>query len=332
MVGREPKNVADPPDRWTATGDNRPEQSRPDPLGSLLTTVSAVLGLVVTVTALNVDRSWRIAAILLGVGGILVSLFALRLSSRRRIATGTGVALLVVACTVLVFSPPTSVPAAPKPRSSLALSQFDVTGGTSGPAMLDVTVHNLGRRRAVLTGVRMTMRDFLYLPDCYTAGTVEPSRPYPVTLPDNPPSGAVMTIPLHEEVGADQVDRFTVGLHGPVRTAKGPRGSYPVGGTFLYRFGAALTADVQENLPLGTAIVATPLDPHPSGQVWNPDDPQRVAEWKQHIAGSSPIDLNTPDMQASMRCLDSNSRALKTLLARPGRRSDTLDHVLTSTP
>jgi hypothetical protein len=323
---------ADPGTHLTAPGERRPEQSRPDLLGSLLTSISAVLGLLVTVTALNVDRSWRIAAILLGVGGILVSLLALRLSSRRRITTGAGVALLLAACTVLVFSPPTSVPAAPKPRSSLALSQFDITGGTSGPVMLDVTVHNLGRRRAVLTGVRMKIRDFLYLPECYTAGTVEPSKPYPLTLPDNPTSGAVMTIPLHEEVGADQVDRFTVDLHGPSRTAAGPRGRYPLGGTFLYRFGAALTADVQKNLSLGTAIAATPLDPYPSGQVWNPDDPQRVAKWKQDIAGSSSIDLSTPDMQASMRCLDTNSRALKALLARPGRRSDSLDHVLTSAP
>lgn len=170
---------------------------------TLLTTVGGAVGVLVSVAALNVDRSWRIGALAIGLLGFVVVLAATRLRHATGAVQAGGITLLVVAGLVLVVSPAPSTPKPPQPKAQLSVSQLLVTGGTNlfEPVKLDITVHNLGDRLAVLTGLRIKILDFAYMRDCYTQGEIGASKPYPVSLPDNPAAGTVMTVPLHEEVG-----------------------------------------------------------------------------------------------------------------------------------
>ncbi len=290
-----------------------------------LTTVAAVLGLIVSVAALNVDRTLRFVAIAIGVLGFAVVLIAPRLRRAKDLVLGVGIALVLLAGLVLVVSPTPTPPQPPEASAELSLSQVLITGGTDGkPVALDITVHNLGSRLAVLTGVRLYVRDFAYLPACYTAGAIGASKPYPVTLPDNPPRDSVATLPLHEEVGPDNVDRFVVVLRPP--PFRGQDEGRPEMATFGYRVSAALTSDVQNSLSLGSAVFTVPWIPF-STDLWDVTSPRRRSQYARSV-GLEPVDWTDPEWRRVETCLDSNSRTLARLLDQPGVRTDELDGVL----
>lgn len=297
---------------------------------ALLTTVGGALGLLVSVTALNVDRSWRLAALAIGVLGFVVVLTATRMRLPTGAVQGVGITLLVVAGLVLVVSPAPSTPGPPHPKARLSLSQLLVTGGTDfeHPVTLDVTVHNLGNRLAVLTGIRLKILDFAYIRDCYTQGEVDASKPYPVSLPDNPSEGTVLTVPLHEEVGHDQVDRFVVRLRPPPYRE---RYGGPEAGTFGYRVTGMLSSDVQADLPLGPAAFAVPFNPGLWTSMWNPTNPQRRADFAKKLNSGVPMHWDSnPYMHPVETCLDRNAASFARLLRPAGARSAEMAKLLTA--
>lgn len=299
-----------PPDRQTAGG----------PAGaSWLPGTATAAGLVVSVTALNVDRQWRLAALLLGASGVGVALLFWRRTRRRAVGTGVASVLLLSAAAVLVVSPSPAAPkhaVLPRPGSKLSLSQLQVVdAGVHHPTELDITVHNTGGRRAVLDRLVLTVNHFAYLPQCVFGSSLEPSRiTYPVTMPDRPRAGQRVSVVLHEEVGPDQVDRFQVKLHAPpLRRAPGG----PAPAVFAYQLDASVTSDVEPRpLALGPAIVTVDHAPTRNVEAWDVGDPGRAQD-----PGIRDLVVGDP---AARRCLDRNSARLASLLALPGARVDGL--------
>ncbi len=301
----------------------------PNRLTTLLTTVGAALGVLVSVAALNVDRSWRIAALAIGLLGLVVVLAARLPRLATRAFQAAGITLLVVAGLVLVVSPAPSTPGPPQPKARLALSQLLVTEDptTGRPVALDITVHNLGNRLAVLTGVKLKILDFAYLRTCYTQGEVGASKPYPVSLPDNPTEGATLTIPLHEEVGHDKVDRFVVQLRPP--PYRSPEG-YPEAGVFGYRVAVTLSSDVQDDLALGPAAFAAPGTPGLWTSVWDPTDPDRKAKMSNAVNSGTPLTWDSEYMHGVETCMTANARSVTRLLRPSGARSTAMAELLSA--
>lgn len=298
----------------------------PHRVTTLLTTVGAALGVLVSVAALNVDRSWRLAALAIGLLGFAVVLAARLPRLATRSFQTAGITLLVVAGLVLVVSPAPSSPKPPSPKARLALSQLLVDEDPSKDRIvLDITVHNLGNRLAVLTGVKLKILDFAYLRTCYTQGEVGASTPYPVSLPDHPAKGTTLTIPLHEEVGHDKVDRFVVRLRPP--PYRKPKG-YPEEGTFGYRVAAALTSDVQADLSLGAAAFAVPYTPGLWTSVWDPTDPARKTKMSNAVNSGVPLTWDGEYMHGVERCMSDNARSVTRLLRPPGARSTEMADLL----
>jgi hypothetical protein len=300
----------------------------PNRLSTLLTTVGAALGVLVSVTALNVDRSWRITALAVGLLGFVVVLVARLPRLATRAFQAAGITLIVVAGLVLVVSPAPSTPGPPEPKARISLSQLLVTDSTAGrPVALDITVHNLGDRLAVLTGVKLKILDFAYLRTCYTQGEVGASKPYPVTLPDRPTADATVTIPLHEEVGRDEVDRFVVQLRPPPYRA--PEG-YPEEGVFGYRVAISLSSDVQGDLTLGGAAFAVPGTPGLWTSVWDPTDPDRKAKMSNAVNSGTPLTWGGEYMHGVETCMSKNAKSVLRLLRPAGARSTAMAELLSA--
>ncbi|HEX5927542.1 MAG TPA: hypothetical protein VFY45_27240 [Baekduia sp.] len=139
-----------------------------------------------------------------------------------------GAAAAVIA--VLPHSGKPQSPPVASDASSLTLEEIVVHNGpaevtTAGEAArlaggrqtlassptIDLTVLNRGTRRALVTGVRIRILDSAKLPVCYSqgGGPVPVSARYTITLPADPlPSQATIHRALHQQIPADDVDRF----------------------------------------------------------------------------------------------------------------------------
>jgi hypothetical protein len=191
-----------------------------------------------------------------------------------------------------------------------------INAGIHHPPELDITVHNVGRRRAVLNQLELTIRHFVYLPQCVFGSSVEPSKiTYPLTMPDGPSPGQVVSVVLHEEVGPDQVDRFKVKMAGPpLRRDK----FGPAPAVFGYQTSASITSDVDKRpLSLGALVLTLDRAPSHNVEVWDVNDPRRAKD-----PGIGDFVENDAKARA---CLDKNSRELTSLLSLPGARVDGLE-------
>lgn len=76
----------------------------------------------------------------------------------------------------------------------------------------EVTLHNTGDQRSIITQVILTVRRFEDLPFCNSQGAVPLTGNYGVVIPINPAPGEVIRVPISQQAGPDQADRFEVRL------------------------------------------------------------------------------------------------------------------------
>lgn len=79
---------------------------------------------------------------------------------------------------------------------------------------IEVRVHNTGTRRAVLTSARFTIADYARIVPCGLGAGLLASARYDVILPVDPRQGQAVEVPINQQLGPDQADRFVfrVGL------------------------------------------------------------------------------------------------------------------------
>ena len=262
-------------------------------------------GLIVTVATLDRAAPWKAGALLAGaiaVGLILIGAHRVQWRLPARIAAGF---CLVAGAMLLVIAP---APAEPEPQPKLVVSKFEaLPADVDSGAKFDVTLHNTGARGAVLNELVVKVTDFAYLPACFTAGSIQASKPYPLTMPDDPPAGSEVRATLHEEVPAGRVDRFLVDIGQPPYR-KDKENGLPITATFVYLADVSVTTDVSDPVALGNVAFSTPSLPSNNVDVWDLSDPARdQVDWLQDF-------LNEPGVRG---CLDRNSAALDDLLDQP---------------
>lgn len=73
---------------------------------------------------------------------------------------------------------------------------------------VEVRVHNTGTRRAVLTSARFTITDYARIVPCGLGAGLVVSARYDVVLAVDPRPGQAIEVPINQQLGPDEADRF----------------------------------------------------------------------------------------------------------------------------
>jgi hypothetical protein len=137
---------------------------------------------------------------------------------------------------------------------------------------VEVTLHNIGTRRAIFTGARFTVRGYGVLEPCHplNAVPINISARYDVTLPLPPKVGQSVEIPISQQLGVDKADRVAFRFGSPE--------IYPASRAgFLYRLDVSLLyGRPRSALAVGTALVSLPATPS-ADELDGSDDPSDPA-------------------------------------------------------
>ncbi|WP_045746574.1 hypothetical protein [Actinoplanes rectilineatus] len=163
------------------------------------------------------------------------------------------------------------------------------------PPPVEFTVHNRGTRRSVITRVGVTVEDSMVLRQCASQG--EPlavSASYDVVLPLEPADGTELEVPVGQQQGPDEADRFALRFGTPARE------SPTVIHIYRLRF-ALLTDGSEKRLAAGTGIVAVPFAPLDGDGYF----------WSDIYQG---IDMTMAGVNEDIACMKENSAAIERLL------------------
>ncbi len=212
------------------------------PLLELIVAAGSLLGVVLAVLGLDIDKTMRAVGITLLTLAAASALLAIVIASFQRIALGGAVGLALVAVGVLALAPPgspgvTSAPTSPAPAGLVVSSLEVLAAGPERAAEIDVSLRNPGTSRVGLTEALVTIVDSAVIHVCQFASATDLSASYDIELPDDPPSGTVLRKALHQEIGADELDRFSLRFGLPALETRHPLDSY------LYRVRISVAHD-----------------------------------------------------------------------------------------
>jgi hypothetical protein len=205
-------------------------------------------------------------------------------------------------------------------RSNLAVVALNVRDVERGPnqpkAELEVILHNTGGRRVVIDRVALEVRNVYELRRCASQDDLPLSNTYGVVVPADAKTGEVLEAPLHQEVGADEADRFAIALS--TRPVAGERGSL-----YLFELGVSLHSDGSHpSLPVGTALIALPQVPISGEYYWG----KETAALIRGLAATSPGYVR--ELRSfSMPCWQGNTVAMRRAFRVSASRSALLDGV-----
>lgn len=178
---------------------------------------------------------------------------------------------------------------------------------------LEAVVHNFGGTRAVIDGARVDIEAVYELGRCAPQGDIPLSETYGVVLPHEVPTEP-LTVPLHDQVAPDGVDRLAIELSTQLSAAE-------PGTQFLYRLDVSLDNDGPDSpLPLGTAWVSVPRAPTGGEYFWTPEVIPVLKEYI--VSGTTAAKV----WGHSMACWRRNTAILRRTLRLRGVRSPLLQY------
>lgn len=237
-----------------------PEDAKKPPLLEILLAVGSLLGLVMGVIGLDIDRTFRaVGAVLMlaALGSGIAAIFATR---AKRVALLASATLLAAAVGVLAFAPPPAPAPAPTPTPSatppLVVTATEVLSpGKDRPGTLDITLRNPTGGTVGLSKATVTVDGFARLAACVYGSNTQISGSYDLQLPDDPAPGTTLTKVLHQQLDAGATDRFTLGFAAPTRPANGKDPEDLA--VYLYRLRVAVAVDNGTSVDLGTFVLET---------------------------------------------------------------------------
>lgn len=188
-------------------------------------------------------------------------------------------------------------------------SRGDVQTKDSVPS-IEVILHNTGNRRSVVTRAAFTIHNLVNIEPCYSRRSdLTISSSYDIELPTRPRIGQTIEIPVSQQLGADEADRFAFRLGSPIHH------HFPgvLRGAFVYRLGVSLSHDNEKDpLNVGTVVISVPGLP---GALWT-----KAAQASSDMSTHPPV----------KRCLQSNTSAVRSILVLSGERSRELTELSAS--
>lgn len=122
---------------------------------------------------------------------------------------------------------------------------------------IEVRLQNTGNRRSVLTSAILTVRKEVTVTPCGLGAGLVVSATYDVLLPNRAVEGQTVEVPINQQLGPDEADRFafSLGLEDPAKD---------FGRTLVYQLDVAVRHDNSDKpVDLGRVVVALPGTPPP---------------------------------------------------------------------
>ncbi len=207
---------------------------------------------------------------------------------------------------------------------------------TEAPPRLEILLHNIGDKRAVLSRANIEIRRVALLRQCFSQGDLPLSTTYAATLPANAAPGHVVQAPLHEQLGGDEAGRFAIGLGvraDPAKSSYSIRGKQNLAGLYLFEIAISLISDEGgQPLSVGRALVSLPSTPEPLGFYWDRPTVKQLVQYDQavdrgdEVVGSSTSFPPWPPAWTK-KCWFANTKILRSMLSSDAKRSPTLKAV-----
>jgi hypothetical protein len=122
---------------------------------------------------------------------------------------------------------------------------------------LELLVRNSGGGRSVISRARLKIRRVYAFHLCFAQGNLSLSERYGVELSTRAKAGEIVEVPLHQQVGPDQADRFRINLEARPKEISGL-----VWTLYLFEIAVALNHDGQKApLRMGTVQISLPTVP-----------------------------------------------------------------------
>jgi hypothetical protein len=202
----------------------------------------------------------------------------------------------------------------PSDLTLVGMTVRDIHRGSGSHGRLEIALHNTGDRLVVIDQARFEIRRIYRLPRCTTQGDLPLTNVYGIVLPIGAKPGDVVKAPLHQQVAADEADRFAISLS-TKRPADGPAAVY------LFEFDLALVNDgPQSPLVLGTVLASLPEMAASGEYFWTK---KTVALLRNY---ENPEHLSPRERWGeAMPCWRSNTVVLGRALANPAVRAPELN-------
>lgn len=207
----------------------------------------------------------------------------------------------------------------------------------SPPPRLEILLHNTGDKLAVVDRAKIEIRRVGSLRQCVSQGDLPLSTTYAATLPAGASPGDAVEVPLHQQLGADEADRFAITLG--VRAKPGSsqytiRGKQSLPGPYLFELAVSLVSDEDSRpLDIGRALVSLPFTPDAPMFYWDRASKESLVQFGREEARVSEESGGTiPPWPSPMAksCWFSNTGTLRSMLASSAERSPSLAAVAAS--
>jgi hypothetical protein len=195
------------------------------------------------------------------------------------------------------------------------------------PPRLEILLHNTGGKLVVISRARIAIRRVGSVRQCVSQGDLPLSTTYAATLPAGAAPGDVVEVPLHQQLGADEADRFAITLG--VRAKPGTseyaiHGEPALAGAYLFELSISLVSDEGGRpLDVGRALVSLPFTPDAPAFYWTRASEPRLVQFDREVKAGGNAGFPWPSA-AAKRCWFSNTKTLTSMLAASAERSPAL--------
>ena len=223
----------------------------------------------------------------------------------------SGAIAIVVAMGTLAM-PPLIKALSDEPSPGVRLANVIVQEPDGDIVSMEFTIHNTGGSRGIVEEAVFTVEDVVTVVPCVGGGIVELSAEYDLLLPSRAEKGDQFTVPVSQQVGPDEADRFAVNARLDEAT---------MGFETLFRLDVELVVDgPAEDVEAGTVIVPLPYSPADNKlSYWSSEHTEFNLEYMEDQGEAS----------AGMKeCIDENTQNLHDFLNAPGERPPSLERLL----
>ena len=217
--------------------------------------------------------------------------------------------IAIFVATVSLAAPPLLKALTNDPSPDVRLASVVVHEPGGEVLSMEFTIHNTGSSRGIVEEATFTVEDHMTVLPCVGGGIVELSAEYDLLLPSNAERGDQFTVPVSQQVGPDEADRFAV-------NARLDEAS--MGFEELYRLDVELVIDGRaEDVDVGPVIVVLPHSPADDQlSYWGGEHTQFNRDW-----------IEAQGDEGTDECIDDNTQNLHDFLNTPGERPPSLERL-----
>lgn len=191
----------------------------------------------------------------------------------------------------------------PSPQIEVDYTSYTPPQYAATPYKIDTELRNTGNELAIITALRIQVQQTLKLPICFSQGDLPATGSFVINIKAGAKPGNVITVPVHQQIGPDEADRFIVELNGPQAQNET---------IYMYRVRLSLLYDTANTpaIPVGELLMAFPVSPD-NEYFWTRADVSNNGSRMSYMGSE------VPQIKS---CMIGNSRKLQSFLTLGGEK------------